>query len=74
MGSPANAPLERDRLRQNGSELPPFCGGPYLDLLDKYGLSVNGIVGAVHRVLERKLALRERSSVNYGDTAPKVGS
>lgn len=30
--------------------------GPYLDLLDKYGLSVHGIVGAVHRVLERKLA------------------
>jgi hypothetical protein len=28
--------------------------GPYLDLLDKYGMSVDAITGAVRRVLKRR--------------------
>jgi transketolase len=46
-----SVPVERVGIADTFTE-----SGPYLELLDKYGLSVNGIVGAVHRVLERKLA------------------
>jgi transketolase len=45
-------PLERVGVADTFAE-----SGPYLDLLNKYGLSVEGIVGAVRRVLARKGAL-----------------
>jgi transketolase len=43
------APLERVGIADTFAE-----SGPYAELLEKYGLSVKGIVGAVHRVLKRK--------------------
>jgi len=42
-------PLERVGLNDTFAE----CG-PYLDLLDKYGMSVEALVSAVRRVLKRK--------------------
>jgi transketolase len=42
-------PMERVGLADTFAE-----SGPYLDLLDKYGLNVAGIIGAVRRALERK--------------------
>jgi transketolase len=42
-------PMERVGIADTFAE-----SGPYSDLLKKYGLSVEGIVVAVHRVLERK--------------------
>ena len=45
-------PLERVGLADTFAE-----SGPYLDLLNKCGLSVAGVVGAVRRVLERRAAL-----------------
>jgi transketolase len=48
-------PLERVGLNDTFAE----CG-PYLDLLDKYGMSVEAIADAVRRVLKRKSATRKR--------------
>jgi transketolase len=45
-------PLERIGLADTFAE-----SGPYLDLLDRYGMSVKAIVKAVKRVLERKCEL-----------------
>ena len=42
-------PLERVGLADTFAE-----SGPYPDLLEKYGLSLSGIVDAAHRALERK--------------------
>ncbi|MES2391588.1 MAG: transketolase C-terminal domain-containing protein [Acidobacteriota bacterium] len=42
-------PLERVGLADTFAE-----SGPYSDLLEKYGLSISGIVDAAHRALERK--------------------
>jgi transketolase len=42
-------PMERVGLADTFAE-----SGPYLDLLDKYGLNVAGIIGAVRRAIERK--------------------
>jgi transketolase len=53
------APLERVGLADTFAE----CG-PYADLLDKYGMSVDSITDAVRRVLKRKastLAYKSRS-------------
>jgi transketolase len=53
------APLERVGLADTFAE----CG-PYADLLDKYGMSVEAIADAVRRVLKRKvstLACKDRS-------------
>ncbi|WP_158821683.1 transketolase family protein [Granulicella sp. S156] len=47
-------PVERVGLDDTFAE----CG-PYLDLLDKYGMSVEAIVGAVRRILNRKSASRK---------------
>lgn len=44
-------PMERVGIADMFTE-----SGPYPDLLEKYGMSVEGIVAAVHRVLERKCA------------------
>jgi transketolase len=44
-------PVERVGIADTFTE-----SGPYPDLLEKYGMSVERIVGAVHRVLERKSA------------------
>ncbi|HYW46371.1 MAG TPA: transketolase C-terminal domain-containing protein [Bryobacteraceae bacterium] len=46
-------PMERVGIADTFTE-----SGPYPDLLQKYGMSVESIVGAVHRVLERKSAGR----------------
>jgi transketolase C-terminal domain/subunit len=35
--------------------------GPYADLLDKYGMSVNAIVAAARRVITRKTGSRAKS-------------
>jgi len=43
------APLERVGIADTFAET-----GPYLDLLDKYGMSVDAIAGAVRRVLKRR--------------------
>jgi transketolase len=43
------APLERVGIADTFAE-----SGPYADLLDRYGMSVDAIVRAVNRVLERK--------------------
>jgi transketolase len=47
-------PLERVGIADTFAE----CG-PYHDLLDKYGMSVDAIVNAVRRVLQRKTTNRE---------------
>ena len=44
-------PVERVGIADTFAE-----SGPYLDLLQKYGMGVESIVGAVHRALERKSA------------------
>ena len=44
-------PLERVGIADTFAE-----SGPYADLLEKYGMGVESIVGAVHRVLARKSA------------------
>lgn len=48
------APMERVGLADTFAE----CG-PYHDLLDKYGMSVDAIAEAVRRVLKRKAATRD---------------
>ena len=45
-------PVERVGVADTFAE-----SGPYADLLEKYGMSAESIVGAVHRVLARKSAL-----------------
>ena len=42
-------PMERVGLADTFAE-----SGPYIDLLQKYGMSAESIVAAVHRVQERK--------------------
>jgi transketolase len=56
------APMERVGLADTFAE----CG-PYHDLLDKYGMSVEAIVEAVRRVLKRKASTR-----NYEDFSEEI--
>jgi transketolase len=48
-------PMERVGLNDTFAE----CG-PYMDLLDKYGMSVDAIAGAVRRALKRKSTTRQQ--------------
>jgi transketolase len=53
----APTPMERIGVRDTFAE-----SGPYLELIDKYGLTARHIVQAVKRVLERKRAGRPGSA------------
>lgn len=52
LGETVPVPLERVGLADTFAE-----SGPYLELMDKYGLNVEGIAAAVRRALLRKAAL-----------------
>jgi transketolase len=52
------APMERVGLADTFAE----CG-PYADLLDKYGMSVEAIADAVRRVLKRKATTRNSKEI-----------
>jgi transketolase len=53
----APVPIERVGVNDTFAE-----SGPYFDLLDKYGMSVDSIVGATERVLARKQVSRSQST------------
>lgn len=50
-------PLERVGVNDMYAE-----SGPYLELLDKYGMSMNAIVAAAQRALSRKLAISSQAT------------
>jgi transketolase len=62
-------PMERVGITDTFAE-----SGPYPDLLRKYGLSVEGIVGAVHRAVERKrdFCAAGKMGIKVGDLLQEV--